>query len=323
MNATPHRTVQLVGIGIALFLAGLILGRYFVHAHGKPGQELHYQSGHFSFINPLLACGEFSDVTPRETRATKEAVEAYIARQEREGKTAGASVYFRDLNNGPWFEVNGEEKYTPGSLLKVPLLMSLYSAAVRDPSILEKEFAYSSKEGPVTPQVLAPSLLVDGTTYPLSAFADAMIRASDNNAMNQVYQALGPLPVNATYRELGLATPEPMGEYEITANQYATFFRLLFNATYLTPEYSEKALDLLSRSEFKDGIVAGVPDTVTVAHKFGEREIGATTQLHDCGIVYAKDRPYTLCVMTRGRSLTDLTETIEGISRIVYNGVRI
>ena len=98
----------------------------------------------------------------------------------------------------------------------------------------------------------------------------------------------------------------------------ASFFRILYNASYLTKDNSQKALDLLSKVDFTDGIRAGVPSSVKVANKFGEREVGNIIQLHDCGIVYFKDHPYLLCIMSRGTDFTKLAASIKNISRLVY-----
>ena len=82
----------------------------------------------------------------------------------------------------------------------------------------------------------------------------------------------------------------------------------------------EVAAALLAEAEFKDGIEAGVPAGLRVAHKFGEFKDGQSVESHDCGIVYAESRTYTLCVMTRGKKAADLAEVIANVSRIVYEG---
>jgi hypothetical protein len=41
--------------------------------------------------------------------------------------------------------------------------------------------------------------------------------------------------------------------------------------------------------------------------------------MHDCGIVYAKNQPYVLCVMSRGKSFADLSDAIALISKTVYD----
>jgi hypothetical protein len=43
----------------------------------------------------------------------------------------------------------------------------------------------------------------------------------------------------------------------------------LFNASYLNRENSEKVLNLLTKTDFKDGLVAGVNDkNIAISHKF-------------------------------------------------------
>lgn len=110
------------------------------------------------------------------------------------------------------------------------------------------------------------------------------------------------------------------GEYFITVKDYVSFFRVLYNSTYLDRTLSEKALELLSKSEYQDGLEAGVPEEVRVAHKFGERKFEETgeRQLHDCGIVYHPIRPFLMCVMTKGKSLNDLSSVIAALTKTAY-----
>ena len=110
----------------------------------------------------------------------------------------------------------------------------------------------------------------------------------------------------------------------LSAENYASFFRVLFNASYLSRSLSEKALSLLAQSDFKDGLVAGVPPGIKVAHKFGFRITGINgeiKQLHDCGIIYYPRHPYLLCIMTSGKSYEYLDDAIKELSRVVYQEI--
>jgi hypothetical protein len=89
---------------------------------------------------------------------------------------------------------------------------------------------------------------------------------------------------------------------------------------------------MLASSTFKQGLAAGVPEGVIVAHKFGERveyfvdratgiEQSHISQLHDCGIVYYKKTPYGICVMTEGQDLDTLKTVISMISKTTYDEV--
>ena len=80
-------------------------------------------------------------------------------------------------------------------------------------------------------------------------------------------------------------------------------------------------LGLLSQSTFQQGLVAGLPAGIVVAHKFGERGYNNPTipdQLHDCGIVYTK-KPYVICVMTQGTGYDAMAGIIAHISKMVYD----
>jgi len=97
----------------------------------------------------------------------------------------------------------------------------------------------------------------------------------------------------------------------------------LFNATYLNKELSEKALEILSKINYKDGLIAGLPNDIQVSHKFGITSTNkggvSKKELHDCGIVYT-DTPYLICVMTKdSNNIQNPQNLIKNISAMVYN----
>ena len=109
---------------------------------------------------------------------------------------------------------------------------------------------------------------------------------------------------------------------KISPAMYARFLRILYNSTYLSRDLSEKALELLSSTDFRSGLVGGIPSDINVAHKFGQYSDGTSTdpiELHDCGIIYFPKNPYLLCIMTRGTTDLSVLETvIKKISSSVY-----
>jgi beta-lactamase class A len=129
------------------------------------------------------------------------------------------------------------------------------------------------------------------------------------------------------FTDLGLPLPHADPNQTIdfmSVKSYAYFFRVLYNASYLDREYSKKALELLGHTNFNHGLTAPLPNDLTVAHKFGERTITASTgsmtqELHDCGIIYFPRRPYLLCIMTKGTNPDVLANQIEKISKTVYD----
>ena len=276
------------------------------------------RSGAHGLINPILDVE--SSIEFKELRPFKYKVQALIEQKIKVGAVSHVSVYFRDLENGPLFGFNEKEMFSPASMMKVPLLMAAMRRAAQAPAFLSRRVRYE-QEQIVDAATLVPSNLEPGKEYTLEELVQAMITTSDNHAAIAVYNAVGREALDQVYRDLSITIPKVRGPGDdMTVREYATFFRILYNAAYLDKDRSQKALEFLSESEFKDGLVAGVPPEVVVAHKFGERSfVGSKVrQLHDCGIIYYKPQPYVLCVMTRGEDPAWLAGVVKDISRLVY-----
>jgi len=227
--------------------------------------------------------------------------------------------------NGPWFGINEKDNFAPASLLKVPLMIAYLQYAEHDPGILQSTILYDKEiEDFATQNILPDKKLELGKSYSVEELIYRMIAYSDNVAKNLLMDNINYEALDAVYIDLGIILPDSLEKTDfITAKEYSSFFRVLFNASYLNKEMSEKALAILSRATFRTGIVAGVPSDVIVAHKFAERGdlSNETVQLHDCGIVYHKKRPYLLCVMTYGRDFKKIDEIIREISEITYKEI--
>jgi beta-lactamase class A len=78
-------------------------------------------------------------------------------------------------------------------------------------------------------------------------------------------------------------------------------------------------LDLLTKSDFKQGIVQGIPANNKVAHKFGERfTTSDLLQLHESAIVYRGSASYAITIMTEGKSMEDLKAVLGALSKICF-----
>lgn len=309
------------------FITGVFSGNRLltIRAPDREGFEIH--QGGFKFVNPLLECevaGE--NIEFKELKSFKKNLQYLIDSLKGKGWTNFCAVYFRDLNNGPWFGINEKEKFTPASLLKVPLMMAYFKEAETNPKILGDSITFENLQNSNSSENIKPSsTLQPGGKYTAAELIRRSIIYSDNNAYLLLLRHFDQRKLIATYSDLGVPVPfDAADENIMTVKQYATFFRILFNASYLNREMSIKALELLSKTEFRNGIIAGVPPDVGVVHKFGERtysEKNIEKQMHDCGIVYYPDHPYLICVMTRGDSFEHLDDSIREISALVFKNV--
>lgn len=275
----------------------------------------------YSFISPLLECEPGSTRWKGDLASVEAELHTAVDRALHDRRVEHVSVYFRDLTNGPWFGINEQERFTPASLLKVPIMMAWFYLAEVRPDMLDQLVVFERSDSGAVPTIPGSSKLQPGTAYAIGELIERMIISSDNDAAQVLLETVDERVLVRTYAELGFPVPtETDPDPEMTVKQYAAAFRVLFNATLLNRPWSERALETLSHSEFRDGLVAGLPEGLPIAHKFGERSIygSAGRQLHECGIVYVPGRPYLLCVMTRGENVPAQAALIAELSRAAY-----
>lgn len=312
--------IALIFLGIGLG-AGTVVGTYTSSKEHIDPAAKEVRLGENKFTNPLLECEINSSAGDTEYRPSKNAITSYIDDQLKNNNITHASVYYRDLNNGPWFGVNELEDYSPASLLKLPVLMAYLKQAEKTPELLEKKLIYKNLPAPFAQSFLPEIPLVDGNTYSIDELLTHMIIYSDNDSLFLLEKNINNDAIDAVTKDLGIETAtDTTPEDYMSVKSYASLLRVLYNASYLNKDMSEKALSILAKTAFTQGIISGLPSGIAVAHKFGERELqDGIRQLHDCGIVYYPSHPYLLCIMTRGTDYNHLSSVISTISKTIYD----
>ena len=235
-----------------------------------------------------------------------------------------ASVYLKELERGEWISLNGEERYRPASLMKIPLLLSYLRMAEATPGLLTQKMVYKKPDSvTITTQFYAPPAVQPGKEYTIHELLYYMVAHSDNNATWLLASKFDASVTKKLFDDFDL--PEPVEDDEkftLTPKECSVFFNAIYNVAYLSPEYSEYAAALLSNCTFDKGFTKGFPKETKMWHKFGEwRGAGHDAELHESGIVYIHDKPYLLTVMTRGKDTDKLAEVIRAISQKTYEYV--
>jgi len=315
-------------------IIGLLLGfglgvatMYFIKPHTpKPknteNDYIEVREGGYKYISPLLECDNFHPVNTKYFAELKNELANYVNNAIYEKNATHISVYYRSLNNGPWFGIKEHEYFTPASLLKVPILIAALKKAENDNTLLNRKFLYKTSFGTEFQNILGNEQVKLGTEYTFEELLNYMIIQSDNEAKELIIEIIGNDYIVDVMEELGLnLKSRDLNLDFVTVKEYSSFFRILYNASYLNRNMSEKALEMMSKTLFNKGIKGKLPPEVMVAHKFGERGYDDVDfkQLHDCGIIYLTGSPYLLCVMTKGNDFDKLTSIIADISLIVYN----
>jgi len=318
------RPILSVLIFSAIFLiVGFILGKFFgVRGTMRNNTQTYRgeirESG-YKFISPLLDYD--SQINYSQLAPFKNKINQLLDSLRQQHQIDTASVYFRDLDIGYSFDINGNDTFSPASLLKVPVMIAYYKEAEKNPGILQEKLVYKPTTQGLNDGSVNDTVLKAGQTYTVEDLIENMIIYSDNEAKTTL-TAYRPDILVQPYQDLGVNIPIINGlDDKMSVNDYALFFRILFNSSYLTQDYSEKALEVLSRSKFYSALRAGVPTEIGMAHKWGLRKTDQGVQLHDCGIIYIPKHPYLLCVMTRGSDDGKLADAIKQVSALAYQEV--
>jgi beta-lactamase class A len=280
----------------------------------------------FKFIRPLLSAKPSNEYDGyyRIKRSVADLIQYY----KDQGIISSASMYMRDFDKASWTAINQNEKYRPGSILKIPVLMTILRYEEEHPGFLESTMTYSFKFSYADPkkQSILTKQIQYGKSYTRRELLKYMIEYSDNNAGELLWLSMDKNMFARMFEEFGLPKPDlGANEIPLSALDCSVFLESLFNATYLTIKQSEFAIDLLSKSAFDEGIVKGIPSEILlIAHKFGESGTTKNKELHETGVLYIDNRPYLITVMTRGNNNVDypkLATVIQGISRTIYYGL--
>lgn len=332
-----RRKHVLLGATFFLILVSVLIG-YFIGLYVQKDKYTNFlrsfknireDSSKYTFTNPLIGgisapateVGIYSDI--------QKDIFSYLKKEEINGNLYDYSFYFRDMGTGLWFGINESSDFFPASLFKLPIALAVYKEGEDNPWFLRQQAVYTKEIADLNDsiQTNSQSTLSLGSAYSVNDLVTIMLIKSDNGAKNLLLSVLDKSYLNKLFSIVSLVDLSSTKTYQISSRKYALFLRVLYGSSYLNEEHSEFILSLLSKSTFKDGITAGLPENIPVAHKFGtyefEEKINGfmtnTHQLHDCGIVYHAEKPYIFCFMTKGKDLDSLYKIISHISKLVYD----
>ena len=224
------------------------------------------------------------------------------------------SLYLEDLNTEKWWGIKETNSFNAWSLFKVPLLVAVLKKIELN--------QLSSKYVPIQIQkkvfTINSSSEINGLS--VKELAKRMIEASDDEASIALGMIVPWGEFQASLKILGLpcASPsEPANTIpKVSPKEYANLLRNLYFSNYMKPPFSSLALSLMSATVYNRWIEAGVPSRVRVAHKVGFND--ASGEFHDCGIIYLKNRPYILCIMSKNSNLQEFRRISSAVSSQIY-----
>jgi beta-lactamase class A len=243
---------------------------------------------------------------------------ATVQIQERIEKSgADVGVAFRTLDGKTEWYFRANEPFHAASTMKIPVLIELFHQVregklrLDDPLPIKNEF-HSLVDGSVYTLDAADDSEAElykavGQTRTVRQLCELMITVSSNFATNLLIEKLGVDNIQATVHSLHadgmnvLRGVEDIKAYEKGLNNTTTARGLqqlldaIAHGEAVDQDSSRQMIEILERQKFNEGIPAGVPPGIRVAHKTGE----ITKIHHDAAIVFAP-RPFVLIILVRG-----------------------
>ena len=229
-------------------------------------------------------------------------------------------VAILDLSNGQQFLLNADDVFPQASSIKIAVLAELYHQTQQ--GRLQLNDMYTVEQFDLVPDSDIMGGLTPGVTkITLRGLATMMVAVSDNSATNVLIDRVGMENVNALMDSLGLThtrlrrkmmdlkAASEGRENVSTPREMMTLLEAIYRGKLLNKGMTDDFLKILSTH--KDSwIPRNLPDDLRVADKPGSLE-GVR---NDSGIVFAKNRPFAICVMTT--YLRNEREGEEAISKI-------
>lgn len=234
-------------------------------------------------------------------------------------------VYFFNLQDYSYVNINGNDAVPAASVIKLPILLEYFMQVERGrltpyTHLVYEHFQQAGGSG---------SLQYKTPGVPLLArdVASAMIQESDNTCTNMLIYHLGGADyLNERFKALGLKRtrinnwlPDLSGTNVVSMQDMATLLYNIDQGHPVDPASQAEAMAILKGTHNRGLLPALLPRGTTVAHKTGD--IG--TSLGNAGLVILPDgRKYIIAIQVE-RPFNDYgaKDLIQKASRLVYDNV--
>lgn len=297
----------------------------------------------FTATSLLLSAAAPIPATPPAPAPVSDSLEARIEARLAEAGLSAWGVAYRDLATGEELLVHPDSSFHAASTMKVPVMARLFRMAERRGLSLEDSVRITNRYRSIydgSTYRLSPAEDSDTTLYekvgervPIRELIRRMIARSSNLATNELIRLADPDSIGALLEEVHAGGMRVLrGVQDIpafrhgmsnrtTARGLMELFSALARGELAGPQATREMTDILEAQHFNDGIPAGLPDSVAVAHKTG----WITGIVHDAAIVTPSPgaTPYVLAVLTRGEVEPDRARrAVADVSRMIWEARR-
>jgi beta-lactamase class A len=219
-------------------------------------------------------------------------------------------LYVVRLGEGTSYGINENEVFQAASLIKLPVILSMYRYAEEGSINLDDKYILKDSD-----KVAGSGSLYsrpEGFEVTYRSLVNLMGEQSDNTAFKICMGYLGEEKISEMIREIGMINTS-LEDNTTTPYDIGLFFKELWKESVVSEESQDEILNSLTDTIYEEHLAAGVPDNVRVAHKFG-REVHV---VNDAGVVFFNE-PYVLVIMSKGVVDQEADEVFPNLAKVIY-----
>ena len=222
------------------------------------------------------------------------------------------SLAVQHLGTGEEILLQADETMPTASLIKLPIMVEVYWQA-KEGKLKLDEMLSLTKEEMVQGSGILTEHFSPGTKLSIRDTVRLMIVYSDNTATNMILERIGLPSTNKRMEELKLTNtqinakvfkgsmtsidPDRTKKYGLgstTAKEMVQLLKLIHENKVVDATACTEMIGHLKKCDDKDKFSRLLPATVLIAHKTGSVSNART----DAGILYFKDGPVAICVLS-------------------------
>jgi beta-lactamase class A len=239
-------------------------------------------------------------------------------------------IYLRDLETGRTWEYNADKLFPSASLIKVPIMASVFEKIRLGYLTLDTQIKLTSRERVGGSGSL--KWVREGTSLSVMEIIYKMITESDNTATRMLIDQVGMDYLSTAFKGLGLVhtniTPEGMSlrsgrvarENYTTAREMASLLERIYGGTLVDRQSSEFMLDVMKHTKSRSRLRKGLPLGWEIGHKTGLLR----RSCHDVGIVFSPRGDFVIAVLTsEAPNYTVAKNFIARVAKLTYRYYKI
>lgn len=246
-------------------------------------------------------------------------------------------IVLEDLDLREKWEMNGDELFYAASVIKVPIMASIFSAVEREELALTDQIILKKEDfvgGSGVLQHLTPE-----TSLSIQDIIMLMIIQSDNTATNILIDLVGVEKIVQGMKEVGMEkstffnklmmnNPSPKGFNKITATDIAKLLKQMATGELVSTDASAEMIAIMKKQQVRDCLPEKLPSPYSefnngmtawqLAHKTGW--IPGTR--HDAGIFFVGQRKLIATVLSKDVDDLLSKRILSEIGAEIYNYLR-